>query len=101
MNSAALQQQQQQQQQSLQQRKRQFLQGLGNLMLQRGVPLPPQLTGIPYPPTFDPSTSPWRSLELSNTDMGVVRLANKDVDLYRLWGLVLQTGGSAKVRTMP
>lgn len=84
--------------QQQQQRKKQFLYGLGNVMLQRGVPLPPQLTGIPYPPAYDPSTSPWKSLEVSNQDVGVVRIGGKDVDLYRLWGTVLQSGGSAKVR---
>lgn len=81
-----------------QQRRKQFLYGLGNVMLQRGVPLPPQLTGIPYPPTYDPSASPWRTLDISNTDVGVVRLAGKEVDLYKLWALVQQAGGSAKVR---
>ena len=81
-----------------QQRRKQFLYGLANVMLQRGVPLPPELTGIPYPPTFDPSTSPWRSLEVSNADHGVIRLAGKDVDLYRFWAIVQQAGGSTKVR---
>ena len=80
-----------------QQRRKQFLYGLGNVMLQRGVPLPPQLTGVPYPATYDPSTSPWRSLEISNTDIGVVRLAGKEVDLYKLWALVQQAGGGTKV----
>ena len=82
---------------TLQQRKKQFLHGLGNVMLGRGVPLPPQLTGIPYPPAYDASQSPWRSLDISNADVGIVRIAGKDVDLYRLWGIVLQGGGSAKV----
>ncbi|EKM60949.1 uncharacterized protein PHACADRAFT_83217 [Phanerochaete carnosa HHB-10118-sp] len=89
MNPAAMQQQQQ--------RKKQFLVGLGNVMLQRGVPLPPQLTGLPYPPGYDPSTSPWRSLEVSNADLGVFRLAGKDIDIFRLWALVLSSGGSMKL----
>ena len=81
-----------------QQRRKQFLVGLGNVMLQRGVPLPPQLTGVPYPQAYDPTGSPWRSLDISNVDVGVVRIAGKDVDLYRLWAFVTQAGGSAKVR---
>lgn len=84
-------------QQSHQQRKRNFLHGLGSVMLQRGIPLPPQLTGVPYPTSIDPSTSPWRTLDVSSSDIGVVRLASKDVDLFKLWALVQQAGGSAKV----
>lgn len=91
MNPAAVQQQQQ--------RRKQFLIGLGNVMLQRGVPLPPQLTGMPYPPGYDPSTSPWRSLEVSNADVGVFRLTGKDIDIFKLWALVLSAGGSMKVCT--
>lgn len=84
-------------QQGNQQKKRQFLHGLANITLQRGMPLPPQVTGVPYPPAYDPSTSPWRNLEYSNTDIGVVRLAGKDVDLYKLWAIVQQAGGGVKV----
>ena len=91
-------QQQLQQQQSQQQRKRQFLTGLANVMLQRNTPLPPQLTNVPYPPNYDPSTSPWRNLEVSHQDLGVVRLAGKDIDLFRLWAVVQAAGGVQKVR---
>ncbi|GJE86009.1 ARID/BRIGHT DNA binding domain-containing protein [Phanerochaete sordida] len=80
-----------------QQRRKQFLIGLGNVMLQRNVPLPPQLTGMPYPPGYDPSTSPWRSLEVSNADIGVFRLAGKDIDMFRLWAVVSSAGGSGKL----
>ncbi|KAI0704912.1 hypothetical protein BC835DRAFT_1315745 [Cytidiella melzeri] len=85
------------QQQQFPQRKRAFLQRLGNLMVSRGTPLPPQLTGVPYPPTVDPSGSPWRTLDVSNSDIGVVRLASRDVDVFRLWLLVQQAGGGVKV----
>ncbi|KAI0348643.1 hypothetical protein BDW22DRAFT_1404472 [Trametopsis cervina] len=85
------------QQPPLHQRKRNFLQGLGNIMIQRGIPLPPQLTGVPYPASFDPSGSPWRTLDVSPADIGVVRLASRDVDLFKLWALVQQGGGSTKV----
>lgn len=86
------------QQQSHHQRKRSFLNGMANLMLQRGLPLPPNLTGIPYPQGYDPSNSPWRSLDVNTNDLGTVRLAGKDVDLFKLWALVQQLGGGQKVR---
>ncbi|KAI0757114.1 hypothetical protein C8Q80DRAFT_1265086 [Daedaleopsis nitida] len=75
------------------QRKRSWLQGLGTLMAQRNLPLPPQLTGVPFPPGYDPVNMPWKSLEVSPTDLGVIRLAGKDVDLFRLWGIVINNGG--------
>ncbi|THH02915.1 hypothetical protein EW026_g62 [Hermanssonia centrifuga] len=84
------------QQQSQQQRKRSFLQGVASIMAQRGTPLPPALTGAPYQ-GFDPATSMWRSLEVSGVDVGVVRLAGKDVDLFKLWALVQHHGGSTKL----
>ncbi|KAI0639294.1 hypothetical protein C8Q77DRAFT_1046559 [Trametes polyzona] len=80
-----------------QQRKRNWLNGLATLMIQRQMALPPQLTGVPFPPTYDPVNMPWKSLEVSPTDLGVVRLAGKDVDLYKLWGLIVQAGGGQKV----
>jgi SWI/SNF chromatin-remodeling complex subunit SWI1 len=82
---------------SLQQRRRNFLTGLSNLMSSRGTPLPPSLTGIPYPLDYDPSNSPWKNIESSPTEIGSFRLADRDVDLFKLWGLVLQAGGSSKV----
>ncbi|KAI0374281.1 hypothetical protein BV20DRAFT_935514 [Pilatotrama ljubarskyi] len=80
-----------------QQRKRNWLNGLATLMVQRGTPLPPQLTGVPFPPNYDPANMPWKSLEVSPTDIGVVRLAGKDVDLFKLWTLIIQSGGGQKV----
>ncbi len=80
------------------QRKRSWLNGLANLMAQRGMPLPPQLTGVPFPPNYDPANMPWKSLEVSPTDLGFIRLAGKDIDLYRLWGLVTGNGGGQLVR---
>ncbi|KAI0361749.1 hypothetical protein OH77DRAFT_1492728 [Trametes cingulata] len=80
-----------------QQRKRNWLNGLATLMVQRGNPLPPQLTGVPFPPNYDPANMPWKSLEVSPTDLGVVRLAGKDVDLFKLWTLIIQSGGGQKV----
>ena len=80
-------------------RKRNWLHGLANLMAQRNMPLPPQLTGVPFPPNYDPANMPWKSLEVSPADLGVVRLAGVDVDLFKLWGTILQHGGGAAVRT--
>lgn len=83
---------------SLKQRQRNFLMGLANVMANRNTPLPPALTGIPYPPNYDPTNSPWKIIEPSQTELGSFRLAGRDVDLFRLWGIVFQAGGGAKAR---
>lgn len=75
-----------------------FLHGLATLMIKRGNPLPPALTGVPYPPGYDPTTSPWKIIEPSPTELGSFRIMGKDVDLFKLWGLVFQAGGAAAVR---
>jgi len=80
------------------QKRRQFIQTLGSLMVQRGQPLPPALTGVPIPAGMDPNASPWRNLEPSQTEVGAIRLAGKDFDLYRFFGIVFQNGGGMKVR---
>jgi SWI/SNF chromatin-remodeling complex subunit SWI1 len=79
-------------------KRKQFIQTLGSLMLQRGQPLPQALTGVPIPPGTDPNASPWKNLEPSPTEVGVIRLAGKDFDLYKFFGIVFQTGGGVKVR---
>ncbi|KAL4243558.1 hypothetical protein ABKN59_001121 [Abortiporus biennis] len=89
MNAAAM-------QQSQHQRKRSFLNGMANIMMQRRMPLPPALTGM-QTPGYDPNTSPWRSLEINPTELGTIRIAGRDVDLYKLWALVLQVGGGQKL----
>lgn len=78
-------------------KKRQFLNGLAAVHA-RTNPLPPELTGVPWPQGYDPSSSIWKSLDISRSELGVIRLAGKDVDLYKLWVLVLQGGGGQKVR---
>ncbi|KAI0335418.1 hypothetical protein GY45DRAFT_1431031 [Cubamyces sp. BRFM 1775] len=88
---------QQQQQQAMVLRKRNWLNGLATLMVQRGTPLPPQLTGVPFPPNYDPANMPWKSLEVSPTDIGIVRIAGKDVDLFKLWTMIIQAGGGHKI----
>ena len=79
-------------------RKRSWLMGLATLMTQRNTPLPPQLTGVALPPNFNAAEMPWKSLEVSPVDLGFIRLAGKDVDLFRLWGIVANMGGGAQVR---
>lgn len=81
---------------TLKQRQRNFLNGLNSVMAAKNSPLPPALTGVPNP-QYDPSTSLWKTLEPSTTEIGAFRLAGKDVDLFKLWGLVFQAGGHAKV----
>jgi SWI/SNF chromatin-remodeling complex subunit SWI1 len=88
------------QQMQMLQKRRQFLHGIATVMAQRNTPLPPQLTGVNHP-SYDPSTSVWKMLEISPTEPGLLRIAGKDVDLYRLWGLVFQNGGAMKVRALP
>lgn len=82
---------------SVKQRQRNFLTGLANMMASRNTPLPPALTGVPYPPNYDQSKPHWQGIETSQTEVGVFRLAGKDVDLFKLWGAVFQAGGGAKV----
>jgi len=81
----------------LKQRRRNFLVGLANVMTSRGSPLPPALTGIPYPPNYDPANSPFKMLDVSPTEPGFFRLAGKDVDIFKLWGAVFQVGGAVRV----
>ena len=71
-----------------------FLLTLANLHARKD-PLPPALTGVPYPPGFDLNQSRWKSLE-SPTE-GSVMLAGKPVELFKLWVAVNNGGGCAKV----
>ncbi|KAJ3517378.1 hypothetical protein NLJ89_g540 [Agrocybe chaxingu] len=82
---------------SLKHRQQGFLTGLANVFAKRGQPLPPSLTGIASP-NYDPTTSPWSLIESS--EVGTFRLAGKDVNLFKLWGLVFQQGGGAAVTNM-
>ena len=89
--------QRQPQQQPQLQHKKQFLSGLANVHLARKDPLPPALTGNPYPVGFDLTQSRWKSLEPSQTEPGSVMLAGKPVDLYKLYAAVNAGGGWLKV----
>ncbi|KAJ6574910.1 hypothetical protein B0H19DRAFT_1126314 [Mycena capillaripes] len=76
--------------QPVKQRQVGFLNGLARIMAARNTPLPPALTGIDTP-TFDPNTTQWKILEPA--DVGAFRLAGREIDLFKLWGLVFQNGG--------
>lgn len=77
-------------------KQRNFLVGLANVHLNRGTPLPSALTTVPCPPNYDLASSQWKTLECSS-EVGAFRLAGKDVDLFKLWGIVWQFGGGQKV----
>lgn len=76
-------------------RRDEFYRFLTNVMNARGTPLPPFVTGLPSP--FDPMQSRWGSLEPSS-EPGGFKLNGKDVDLFKLWHLVMSNGGHSKVR---
>jgi SWI/SNF chromatin-remodeling complex subunit SWI1 len=80
-------------------KQRQFLITLANFHTARKDPLPSALTGVAYPPGFDPTQSKWKTLESSSTEPGSVMLAGKPVDLFKLWVAVNSGGGWAKVST--
>ena len=64
-------------------------------MSKRNTPLPPALTGVPIP-DYDHTNSPWKLIEPSS-EVGSFRLAGKDVNLFKLWGLVQHNGGGHAV----
>lgn len=72
-----------------------FLNGVANVMIKLNTPLPPALTGVPAP-NYDPATSMFKVIEPS-TEVGAFRLVGRDVDLFKLWGLVMQNGGGHAV----
>ncbi|KZT30349.1 hypothetical protein NEOLEDRAFT_1082167 [Neolentinus lepideus HHB14362 ss-1] len=83
-------------QQQQQAKRRNFLVSLAQVHNHRNAPLPPTLTGIPSA-TYDPTTSPWKALDISQSDAGLIRVAGKEVDLFRLWTLVNGAGGAQKL----
>ena len=80
--------------QILKSRRDEFLKFVAGVMNARQTPLPSTITGIPS--AYDPSSSPWKSIE-PTSEPGGFRLAGKDIDLFKLWQLVLSHGGHAKV----
>lgn len=75
------------------QQRMQFLVTLHNIFSNAGKPLPPTLTGVNVP--FDPATSSWLMLQIP--EVGCVRIAGKNVELFRFWRLIATGGGSAQV----
>ncbi|KAJ7597179.1 hypothetical protein C8J56DRAFT_1011680 [Mycena floridula] len=79
-------------QQNLKNRQHGFLNALSNIMAKRNTPLPPALTGVAAP-NYDPATSLFKIIEPS-AEVGAFRLAGRDIELFKLWGLVVQNGGA-------
>ena len=78
--------------------KPQFLNILSELHSRKGTPLPPDLIGIPND-AYDYSTSQWRILELTS-EPGVIRVGSNELDLFKLWQVLLSLGLSSKVHTL-
>jgi SWI/SNF chromatin-remodeling complex subunit SWI1 len=75
-------------------RREDFLKFVAHVMTTRQTPLPSTITGIPS--AYDPASSQWNTIE-PTAEPGGFRLAGKDVDLFKLWQLVLSNGGHSKV----
>lgn len=82
----------------LKSRRDEFLKFVAGVMNARHTPLPSTITGIPS--AYDPTTSRWKSIE-PTAEPGGFRLAGSDVDLFKLWQIVLSHGGHAKVSYSP
>lgn len=76
-------------------RRDEFYKFLSNVMNARGTPLPPSITGLPSP--YDPMNTRWASLEPSS-EPGGFKFNGKDIELFKLWHLVMPNGGHGKVR---
>lgn len=81
-----------------QQRQQQVLNGLHNLHIKRGSPLPPFLTGATVP-NYDYSTSSWGAIE-PGSEIGSFKLAGKDVNLFVLWSHVYKLGGGDRLNSL-
>ena len=77
---------------AVKQRQQQFLVKLAKLMEDRKTPLPPFMTGVST--QYDPTR--WKNVEPA-TEVGGFKLAGRDIDIHKLWTIVLQLGGSAKL----
>ncbi|KAF7306742.1 ARID domain-containing protein [Mycena indigotica] len=73
-----------------------FLVSLAGVMAKRNTPLPPALTGV-QTPGYDALSSTWQMLDIP--DVGVIRIAGRDIELLKLWGLVKQSGGGQHLTT--
>ncbi|TDL17462.1 hypothetical protein BD410DRAFT_843612 [Rickenella mellea] len=77
------------------QRQQNFLIELASIMSTRNMPLPPSITGVQS--TFEQISSHWNNVEPAE-EIGGFKLAGKEVYLFKLWALVFQFGGSAKLQ---
>lgn len=114
--SAAGQQQQQQQQQRMgmappvppnapDKQRGQFLAMLVQVLAQRGVVLPPFVTGQPNP-AWNPESGPLKHIQPATENRpGALRMPGAvpgragDLDLFKLWGAVTSGGGMQRVRS--
>jgi SWI/SNF chromatin-remodeling complex subunit SWI1 len=78
---------------AIQQQRTQFLRTVAQTFINHKQPLPPQLTGIMVP--YDPMTSPFAGLDV--TGVGVIRVAGKELDLFRVWHTLIKMGGTDAV----
>lgn len=74
-----------------------FLQSLARSHAMLHHPLPASITGLEAPP--DPNAVypwPWTDIEPAS-EPGGVKIAGKDVDLFKLWSTIAQNGGPGKI----
>ncbi|KZV86442.1 hypothetical protein EXIGLDRAFT_840787 [Exidia glandulosa HHB12029] len=87
-----------QQHQQYRERVQNFFKFVAQYMNTRGLVLPPFISGLNTPP-YDPNGSPFAWLE-PGSHMSTVKVADRDVDLFKLWQLVWSGGTSQKVRNL-
>ncbi|KZV86439.1 hypothetical protein EXIGLDRAFT_752822 [Exidia glandulosa HHB12029] len=85
-----------QQHQQYRERVQNFFKFVAQYMNTRGLVLPPFISGLNTPP-YDPNGSPFAWLE-PGSHMSTVKVADRDVDLFKLWQLVWSGGTSQKRR---
>lgn len=67
---------------------------LNEIYVRRGTPLPPALTGISSP-SWDPNHTLFK-FELGS-ERGVLKIAGRDVDLFKFWQALFAGGLTQKV----
>ncbi|KZV86435.1 hypothetical protein EXIGLDRAFT_840781, partial [Exidia glandulosa HHB12029] len=87
-----------QQHQQYRERVQNFFKFVAQYMNTRGLVLPPFISGLNTPP-YDPNGSPFAWLE-PGSHMSTVKVADRDVDLFKLWQLVWSGGTSQKARNL-
>jgi hypothetical protein len=81
----------------------QFLAMLSQVLAQRGIALPPFVTGQPNP-AYNPDSGPLKNVQpASDNRLGALRLPGAvpgrvgDIDLFKLWSAVTGAGGMQRV----